>query len=104
MAFISRGCTRYQTGTVPLCSTSGSTSTIDRTSISVLLVPREPAASRAAGPTRQSVIRWQYCAGVHRTRIGAAVALVVALVVAVVVVARHDSSSGGSDSSLVDVQ
>jgi YVTN family beta-propeller protein len=42
---------------------------------------------------------------VHRTRIGAALALVVALVVAVVVlVARHDSSSGGSDSSLLDVQ
>src|SRR5204863_1901453 len=30
---ISRGLTMYQTGTVPLCSTSGSTSTIDRTSI-----------------------------------------------------------------------
>ena len=30
---ISRGFTRYQTGTVPLCSTSGSTSTIDRTSM-----------------------------------------------------------------------
>ena len=37
-AFISRGCTRYHTGTVPLCSTSGSTSTIDRTSIRGLLV------------------------------------------------------------------
>jgi YVTN family beta-propeller protein len=42
---------------------------------------------------------------VHRTRIGAAVALVVALVVAVVVVvARHDSSNGNSDTSLVNVQ
>src|SRR6266702_5489295 len=37
-SFISRGWTRYQTGTVPLCSTSGSRSTIDLTSIGIALL------------------------------------------------------------------
>ena len=33
MSFISRGFTSHHTGTVPLCSTTGATSSIDRTSM-----------------------------------------------------------------------
>src|SRR3954471_10114805 len=39
MSFISRGLTSHHTGTVPLCSTTGATSSIDRTSMVTVLPP-----------------------------------------------------------------
>src|SRR5262249_37290938 len=57
MSFSSRGCTRYQTGTVPLCSTSGSRSTIDLTSTaashsSELAPTNRTLVVKAQGPSR----------------------------------------------------
>src|SRR5205085_9547874 len=47
MSNISRGDTSHQTGTVPLCSMTGATSSIDRTSISVLRVVDGVGVGRA---------------------------------------------------------
>src|SRR3954447_8615568 len=47
MSFISRGLTSHHTGTVPLCSTTGARSSIDRTSIAFLHVRRVGAYADA---------------------------------------------------------
>src|SRR5215218_7474155 len=79
MSFISRGLTSHHTGTVPLCSTTGATSSIDRTSMVTFLLPaassrrlrrRVPGARWAdpyAGPPSVSIGRKGVAVGTVRT-------------------------------------